>query len=223
MASGIYSLHFYPEMHCLEVLDSSGSVVDRFEAWGGDVKEARAGTPGYTETKPGTYVVGEIKPHVSTRWPLSGVVWKGDVEAMRIPDSPMVGMAEYFIFDKAGKRLGTISEPDFQSAFAHMPDKLDAAVRGETITIPSYFNDFGHTSIKVFVDKNGDGILNWNKGETFHHDFIHPTPESEWAEMHGRPRPALGYSHGCIHIHPGDIDILVSKYVKPFKTTLTVH
>ncbi|MDE7064474.1 MAG: L,D-transpeptidase, partial [Desulfovibrionaceae bacterium] len=54
--------------------------------------------------------------------------------------------------------------------------------------------------------------------------YIHSTPSDEWDRINNQDKArALGYSHGCIHMYPSDIDELLREYVVRRVTTVTIH
>lgn len=79
------------------------------------------------------------------------------------------------------------------------------------------FNDFGHTTCKVFVDLNGNGKK--DKNEKINGEFIHPTPDEEAASAQGKDFTEFltqsNESHGCVHVRANDIDAMLDKgYLK---------
>jgi hypothetical protein len=82
------------------------------------------------------------------------------------------------------------------------------------------FNDFGHQTCYLFKDTDGDGKL--GKKEKIHAEFFHTTPQDEASEALGK-KYTLSESHGCVHVRPPDLDLLVKKgYLKP-GTKVVVH
>lgn len=91
------------------------------------------------------------------------------------------------------------------------------------------FSDFGHVSVKYFVDRNHDGIM--NKKETIMSDFIHTTPSNEAVSYYNthvqanqlRFRLNLPESHGCIHVKPTDIDTMIGAGYLKKGEVIVVH
>jgi hypothetical protein len=89
---------------------------------------------------------------------------------------------------------------------------LSATERAASLPDTWIFHDVGHVSIKYFKDLNGD--FKRNGKEYIMGDFIHTTKYNELASSHGYPFE-LSESHGCIHVKPNDIDILIdSGFIK---------
>jgi hypothetical protein len=72
------------------------------------------------------------------------------------------------------------------------------------------FNDFGHITCYFYKDKNGNRRLDRDLGEQIHREYFHTTPDDE-ADMAAGKAVALQESHGCIHLKPNDIDMMISK------------
>ncbi|WDF53946.1 hypothetical protein [Mucilaginibacter sp. KACC 22063] len=95
------------------------------------------------------------------------------------------------------------------------PDKSSAIMDNRELPDKWLFSDFGHISVKYFKDFNHDGIMNGK--ESVMNDFIHTTPDNEAVTSYNlrrtasqRPFPVtLPESHGCIHVKPTDIDIMI--------------
>lgn len=224
MAAAKHSLHFYPDETRLDVQDKSGTVVASFRALGGDPVKANAKPgedgygEGYEETRKGTFLIAEVKPHVSPgRWPWSTTAWEQKVQ---------IRPKDWKIFSADGKDLNLQTDKeDFESAYADRPDILAAAARGETVYVPYRFNDFGHISIKTTY-------ITGPKAGRINDHFLHTTPKTEWpmppwlAAIHFPPEVYhsvfMQHSHGCIHVTSEDIDAVI-KYIEKGKTYLTVH
>jgi len=81
-----------------------------------------------------------------------------------------------------------------------------------TAKIPTQwvFNDFGHMTCYYFKDINKNRKLDKSAGERVHGEFIHTTPTDEANTRLGLP-VFLTESHGCVHVKPADIDIMIEK------------
>lgn len=196
-----------------------------FQGRGGPVIENPAEK--MTKTRAGRYVVGAIQKHrSSSRWPLSTIVWgtplrieKGVVQVQQ--NGRWLNLSSFKAFeagkkDEAGllKELANIYQ-EYKTAIGTL---LTPAEKSQTLPDSWIFNDFGHLSIKYFRDKNGN--YKRDKGEDFITDFIHTVPREEFFFTHGKKIP-LGDSHGCIHVHPEDIDTIV-QYLK-IGSVIEVH
>jgi hypothetical protein len=94
------------------------------------------------------------------------------------------------------------------------------------------FNEFGHISVKYFKDVNHDGVQNVrDKRENLLGDFIHTTPGNEALAYYNSrvesPLPQfrvnLHESHGCIHVRPTDIDVMIGTGYLKRGQSVVVH
>ncbi|KGN81289.1 hypothetical protein HW49_04265 [Porphyromonadaceae bacterium COT-184 OH4590] len=190
--------------------------VAEFDAVGGP-QNATMGQDGFMETptKKGRFVVGYIGKHRSySRYGFSSeVAWgtplrehQGKVQIyinkswidLSKYTKAYHGYTEESILDylkKWNKKLTTFND---EKGKYELPDSW-------------IYNDFGHLTIKYFKDSNENYKL--DKGEAFMGDFIHTTSKDEVATIKGRV-VSLSGSHGCIHVKPNDIDVLVKYYIK---------
>ncbi|HVI45822.1 MAG TPA: hypothetical protein VM802_13185 [Chitinophaga sp.] len=196
--------------------------IREFDAMGGPGKPVK-GSDGFmrTQTRAGRYVIATIEKHVSSDrygfW--SGLPW----------GTPMRLSAKNITEVKArGKWIPLTSVNAKWGTGARTQDKVTETIRdyykqlGYHGSFPDkwVFNDFGHNSIKYFVDTNH----NWRKDgkEAVIGDFVHTTPGNEAQTFLG-DTVKLDHSHGCIHLMPGDMDNLTgSGYAQP-GTSLEVH
>jgi RHS repeat-associated protein len=77
-------------------------------------------------------------------------------------------------------------------------------------------NDYAHIAIGLFEDKNNNKKR--DAGEKLKNDILHPTPYGEGQKAQGikNENIDLEVSHGCIHVTPDDIDLMINKgYIKP--------
>lgn len=212
-----YTLHFYPNDKELRVEDAKRVVVDKFPAWGGDPVHAANGEHGYETTNKGTFIVLSVGPITTSRWPNSNIPWGKKVQ-IRTSDKKVYDLDGLEIGNLQGETLNNLLR-----AYGDKPELRDAITRGETITVPYRFNDFGSRGIKTFTDKNANGKFD-AKVDPINPHYIHSTPFEEWDRINKDEKIyQLQHSHGCIHMYPSDIDTLASKYITKMATTLTVH
>ncbi len=211
-----YSLHFYPDDERLDVKNSNGAVVKRYPARTVDMDEVRNGTPRYEEPPKGTFIIQVIQPITTKNWDYSQIAW-GEMVEIRTSD-----MA---VFDLSGKKMFILDYgvKDIIRSYSDMPEVVQAIQRRQTIRVPYRFNDFGHIGIKFFKDINGNKKFD-PQIEHIVPTYIHSTPSDEWDRINNQDKArALGYSHGCIHMYPSDIDELLREYVVRRVTTVTIH
>lgn len=212
-----YEIHFFPGRNTLEVRRKDGAVVATFPAKGGN--PARVGSHGGWElTNPGTFFITKIEPHRSGgRWPLSMYTWG---ETVRLD----INTREVFGWGKTIPDF-TIPQEYFDHFYANHPAVLKALRNGSNSAyVPYFLNDFGHISIKMSPDLNGNGILDSDERKKISEHFMHTTPYSELAKMLGEENTYnLDYSHGCIHIKPSDIDTIITKYIVIYKTKVIIY
>lgn len=185
--------------------------VKEFDAVGGP-QNATMGQDGFMETptKKGRFVVGYIGKHRSySRYGFySGVTWG-------VPLREHNGKAQVYV------NKGWIDLSKYSSIYQVYTEEkiLDylkgryQELTGEKDKLPDswIFNDFGHLTIKYFKDTNNNYIKDGN--EYLRGDFIHTTPQDEIDNLYGKA-VSLSGSHGCIHVKPNDIDVLVKYYIK---------
>ena len=170
-----------------------------------------------TRTRSGRYVVGVIAKHrSSSRWAWSTVLWgtpvreeKGVVQIQENGRWINLSSKPGFKGVKESDILNSIIEY-YQSFKADLGPALTPAEKAQRIPKTWIFNDFGHLSIKYFRDTNRN--YRRDKGESFISDFIHTVPKEEYFNSFGKTLP-LEDSHGCIHVHPNDIDTIIA-YIK---------
>ena len=211
-----YSLHFYPDDERLDVKNRAGTVVKSYPARTVDMNEVRKGTPRYEEPPKGTFIVQVIQPITTKNWAYSRIAW-GEMVEIRTSD-----MA---VFDHTGKKiliLGCKPE-ELTWIYSDMPEVVQAIQKRQNIRVPYRFNDFGSMGIKFFKDINGNKRFD-PQIEHIVPTYIHSTPGDEWDRINNQDKArALGYSHGCIHMYPSDIDEILANYVVRRVTTVTIH
>lgn len=159
-----------------------------------------------SQTTPGRFIIHSIAKHVSygkyAAW--SGVAWgtpvrrSGDITEVRIHGRWTKLTSVNNEWAKAAKDQKALTE-SIQKYYTDMyqtnafPDKW-------------VFNDFGHITVKYFRDLNQNGKKDGN--ERVLGDFIHTTPYDEALTVMKKPIE-LAESHGCIHVRPHEIDILI--------------
>jgi hypothetical protein len=209
--------------------------IREFDAHGGPSQKIQGVNDKYaaTPTTPGRYVIKTIEKHISTsRYSAySGLPWGAGLK--------IINKVVYVDRDNNGRWLKLTSVlpvwKSLKSEDAVTADILDYwrrltyahSASGDVWLYGSsqpdrwLFSDFGHISIKYFADRNHNGIM--DKGETVMGDFIHTTPNDEAVtyynkNAHGnatRYQVNLAESHGCIHVKPADVDVMIgSNYLK---------
>ncbi|MEO3405636.1 hypothetical protein AAFN85_17120 [Mucilaginibacter sp. CAU 1740] len=217
--------------------------IKEFDAHGGPSTK-KTGMDGHemTPTRSGRYVVGAVEKHISygkyAYW--SGVPWGAGLK--------FIGDVTYVDVNNNGhwQKLSTYRPIWLNYYKTEMAIKNAIKVTWLQLKVAHYsgsevllydtdlpekwlFNDFGHVSVKYFVDRNHDGIM--NRGETFMGDFIHTTPHDEAITSYNRRATAaqprfqvnLAESHGCVHVKPADVDVMIgSGYIKKGQS-IVVH
>jgi len=187
----------------------------KFDGRGGPVVEIPSEQA--TQTRAGRYVVGAIMKHRSaSRWVWSTVLWgtplRLENNIVQIKESgtwvPLKSKRGFSTFSNA--EIVQLVTDAYQNYKKDLGPLLTSAEKTRAIPDTWIFNDFGHLSIKYFRDKNKN--YKHDAGEDFMSDFIHTVPREELFAAHGKLLP-LEDSHGCIHVHPNDIDTIVS-YIK---------
>lgn len=213
-----YSLHFYPDDERLDVKNRAGTVVKSYPARTVDMNEVRKGTPRYEEPPKGTFIVQVIQPITTKNWAYSRIAW-GEMVEIRTSDMAVFHKGKKILnLDEQSYPLETIIE-----SYNDMPEVVQAIRKGKTIRVPYRFNDFGSMGIKFFKDINGNKRFD-PQIEHIVPTYIHSTPGDEWDRINNQDKArALGYSHGCIHMYPSDIDEILANYVVRRVTTVTIH
>ncbi|MCG5055453.1 MAG: L,D-transpeptidase family protein [Myxococcales bacterium] len=169
-----------------------------------------------TPTPAGTYRVASIGQHVSKwKYPLSKIPW----------GTKLIRKGDRFEVDLKGKRQDVEKLTGASADWVLRTYKL--LYKMTDAPTEWLFNDFGHLTVYLYVDKNKDG--RWDrKQEPRLSEFIHTTPNDEAAEHLARakgiePSYNLGESHGCVHVRPGDIDTAVSAGYLKANQLFVVH
>lgn len=208
--AGEQQLHFFPHQKRL-VFTAGRRIRAEAEAWGG-----LAPSPGYRDpvmqpapTTPGSYVIHDHGPYVTTTWAMSRIAWgtplKLDAGGEHVLYDGGSGSNRWRRVDRLIPRLtaaklrrlykdlyGTTGIHD--SNLDGFPDKW-------------VFNDFGPWAIRYYRDGNRNRRL--DAGERLMGEMIHTTPVDEAAtaieaKTGDKDLVQLQYSHGCIHIKPID-------------------
>ena len=210
---GRVELHFYPGRHQLKVyVLKAGRVLDVYGMVAGEEGADRASPTNpnvrYSETPAGRYRVVEISPHASGSWPRSYVPYGSELRLL-----------EDEVQFRAGDGVWRYATGP-KSEFIHRdpPPMTCAGYLSPDGTLPRTYtgNDFGH--LRVYLRDLATGRLQTH--------MVHPIPELEqnskyWQDTEALTSSAvalatLRYSHGCEHIHPRDLDEMISKgYVMP--------
>lgn len=195
--------------------------IREFDAHGGP-SNVKMGGDGHaqTATTVGRFVIKSIEKHVSygkyAAW--SGIAWGTDVK--------IEGGIVKVKLNGSWKKLTDVNTQWGK----HKNDQkgvTDAVLKYQRTLYPNspiptkwLFNDFGHVSVKYFKDVNNDRKMNGK--EYVMGDFIHTTPTDEAATA-SRKIFQLAESHGCIHVRPNDIDIMIGNGYLKKGNTVEVH
>lgn len=218
-AAGPIELHFYPGDHALavyvlrggQVLDSYGMVGGRAEA----KPDPNNPAVGYDPTPAGRYEVVGLAPHASGSWAYSYVPYGSE---LREQDG------EIAFRDGSGVwRLATGEKSVFAGRVVAPLDRSAYLEPDGSVMKVWRANDFGH--IRGLLRSLATGQLQTH--------MIHATPSNEATEAYFTDTAplrdaetalaVLRHSHGCEHIHPKDLDEMISRgYLAP-GTVFVVH
>lgn len=163
----------------------------------------------HSATRPGEFVIDSVAPHTSSsRWLWSTIEYGTPIEE-RFGVIHVKKNGKWIKIKEIGS-WRNFGDRDIIDAIKEQNMNL-TGISG----IPKtwIFNDFGHMSIKYFVDRNH----NYKKDgkEEILSDFIHTTPDDEINDSLGESRDKLSKSHGCVHIYPKDMDVMIAtNYLK---------
>lgn len=217
--------------------------IKEYDAHGGPKKKERYKGDDYaaTPTNAGRFVVHAIEKHVSNQryfW-FSGIPWGAGLR--NINDVIYVDVKNNNHWVKLSQVVPQwLKSEHSERAIASklksrwyflniLPDGSSGIMDGRDLPDKWLFSDFGHSSVKYFVDTNHDGIKDY--GEKLMSDFIHTTPNDEATtayNLHRMPtRRAmpinLQESHGCIHVKPADLDLMVGAGYLKKGVSIVVH
>lgn len=212
-------LHFYPgDAEQKVYVLRGGRVLDAYAMVGGERTprdDPHHGSVEYSPTPAGRYEVVRVDPHSSYSWPFSYVPYGSHLREVG-------GEIQYR--DGSGQwRWATGPQSVF---LGREPAPLSAAAyRDSDGTLPPTWtrNEFGHIR----------ALLRDARTKAVQTHMIHGTPYGELAKVYNQDTAALldparaldvlKHSHGCEHIHPKDLDEMVSKgYIRP-GTIFVVH
>lgn len=185
---------------------------------------------GYSATRSGRFTILSIAKHISgSRWNWSAIPWgapvRMDIDAVyvklnnkwrKLSSTHPAWLANYKKDPNPEQRLLTELEMRYSAVDPNSGFSYRKMYGGKDLD-SWIFNDFGHVSIKYFRDANNNGRFDQGSDEMIS-DFVHTTPDSEAQTEYSRTHPTgiapvipLTYSHGCIHVKPTDIDMLVAR------------
>lgn len=216
---GAVELHFYPgdQEHKLYVI-KDGALLATYGMVGGQDRFADdPNNPNvdYGPSPKGSYEVVEVSPHASGAWAWSYVPW----------GSPLRAAGREVEFQDARGRWQMATGPS--SVFAGRnpaPLGRSSYLNASGEVMPRWLhNDFGH--LRARLRSLSSGAIQGH--------MIHSSPDNEVPSAYfsdtarlGRADIALSvlrFSHGCEHIHPADMDALISRgYLAP-GTRFVVH
>lgn len=215
---GKVELHFYPGNHELKVyVLSEGRLLDTYGMTGGRAQAADDphSDVDYSPSPAGRYDIVEVSPHVAASWAWSYVPYGADLRETG-------GEVEYRDLRGVWRRVtgpGNVFEgrnppPLPRSCYLGPDGQVTPVWRA---------NDFGHLRGRLRSQRSGNLMTH----------MIHSSPDQEethnyFADTDALLDPsaalaALRLSHGCEHVHPRDIDEMVSKgYLAP-GSVLVIH
>jgi hypothetical protein len=196
---------------------------------------------GYSPTRSGRFTILSIGKHVSsTRWMWSSVPWgapvRMDIDAVyvqinnkwrKLSTTHRDWLAPYKGMPNPEKELKKMLEKEYTAQDG--TGNSYSSIYGQPKLTSWIFNDFGHVSIKYFRDNNKNGRFDQGTDEVIS-DFIHTTPATEAATKYHSNHPTgrapyipLDYSHGCIHVKPNDVDILIGRGFAKKGNVIEIH
>lgn len=195
-------LHFFPGQKLLLALRISGSnqikVAGRYEAWSGPSTGGTDPRMPEEPTWPGKYIIAKARVYLTPSWKLSGIKW-----GTPLKDKPSIDDVWYLIHSDTWasvKKDHHISRKDIIRLHFEL-------YQIRTVPPTWVFNDFGPVVVMWFEDHNNNKLLDDN--ETLSGQFFHTTPENE-AQVSANIPVTFKNSHGCIHLHPKDRNLLFS-------------
>lgn len=165
-------------------------------------------------TDAGEYRVAYVGKHESRRYPeWSRVLWGTPLRKQKIDDKDVLQVQVNGTWKKLSE-LTPVTE-------AQIVEYYEFLYGTRRVPDAWVFNDFGHLTVYLYVDKNRDGKRD-AKTEPVHGEFIHTTPVDEANTALKRP-VVLAESHGCVHVQPQDIDEMAKRGYLRKNTQVTVH
>jgi hypothetical protein len=162
-------------------------------------------------TDAGDYVVAYCAKHRSVRYPQwSGIPWGAKLKT----DGGVLLVQLDGRWQDVFKLTGVTR--------AEVEDYHERLYRIRKVPDTWVFNDFGHLTCYLFKDRNRNRKLDAGSGERIHGEFFHTTPDDEAATALHTP-VHLEPSHGCIHLKPLDIDLMVKRGFMKKGVRVVVH
>jgi len=154
-------------------------------------------------TTPGTYVIQDHGPYVTSKWAPSRIPWGAPLKAH--PDG------EHLLYQSGAGPTGwtRVDRKIPGCNVAWMRAQFETLygntgihdTNGDGLPDKWVFNDFGPWAVRYFRDTNRNRRL--DRGEVLMGEMIHTTPQNEAETARNLP-VRLDDSHGCIHIRPID-------------------
>lgn len=225
--------------------------VATYQGFGGPVKTDNSDPlHSATPTRPGRFTINFIGPHVTAKTGLGAYIWSAVPwgTPLRLTKEQIV---EVKLAGRDWQRLTSVPAwhhlEGKQAAVVEQIKARNAILWGTPFAvlkkvnnmrpmslykpIPDewVFSDFGHVTIKYYLDANHNGRQDRrNAAENTYSDFIHTTPDNELIERLNTKADAslylpLGPSHGCIHALPDEVDDMISARYLTIGGTFVVH
>jgi hypothetical protein len=208
-------LHLFPGQGVLAFI-VNGHLKAWAVAWGGP-SETQPLIPGQPfpaiPTHPGRYVIWQIAPYKTRRWPFSRIRW--GVRLRIDPQNPndVLYEADHGRWESV-QRVANLTRADVEGRYYELYGKSQ---------VPStwLFNDFGRIAIRYFRDRNHNGQL--DPDEHLEGEMFHATAENERDSVKDPEHISMAHSHGCIHLKPVQRDKLIKAGIFARGRILIIH
>ncbi len=185
------TLYVYVGRSLVASYRARGGPPSRLEDDREDVEDGDNGDHAALPTKPGVYRLGPPHVHVTSSWYFSQIPWGAEIRAT-----------------EAGYQYRWAGRTGWLWATPHAAGKLKRPLIARDFEgLPEVTRD-GET-FRIW-NKNDFGPISWNLVPS--DQYVHTTPEAEAARA-ATPatETSLAFSHGCVHIDPGERDEMVSR------------
>lgn len=208
--------------HSQTLIAKTSKVIAEFDARGGVSESQPGGALQMDPTPPGEYLIAWREAHVSTIWRNSKIAWGTPV---RLNNS----QTELEVQIKGKWQKTTSIDPELTldailTEYNMILSDIDENIKKWGIhDLPKVWrlNDFGPTAVLLYQDEDHNRKFS-AKNDKIRQEMFHTTPKNHLEAQFGKD-VTLDDSHGCIHIKPNDMLVMLKAGYFNQNNTVIVH